>query len=434
MKTKLFLLLMCMGCALTAHAQDFADGADAPVEYEYDANGNLTKDLNKNICKIEYGCLNLPRKIVYTNGDSVVYTYDAGGVKHKAAYHIGGATHTVEYFGNAVYEDGEMTRWLMPDGYITVADGKFHYFVKDHQGNIRVVADEEGNAEEVNHYYPFGGLFAEVGNVQPYKYNGKELDGTNGLNLYDYGARQYDPMLGRFTTADPMAEKYYSLSPYQYAANNPVCNIDVNGDSIWFSFNRQSGELQDIVMHVTGKILNDSKVNIDMENAAKSITKAIKRAFNGSIDQMPFNTDIDLSIASSMKDVAYSDHLFVLTDKIIQPQKGEIYGISNAIGGKVSFINAEYFSGIYDKLLGSRSYGAFTAAHEFGHLLGLGHAKSPFNVMRSGGMFYGISENQLINILDSFQHGYLNMGSNYIMMFDLMRPNVGSAFQFIEFK
>jgi RHS repeat-associated protein len=55
---------------------------------------------------------------------------------------------------------------------------------------------------------------------------------TNSTNWYDYGARFYDPQSGRFTTQDAYAEKYLDFSPYQYAANNPILYIDVNGDSI----------------------------------------------------------------------------------------------------------------------------------------------------------------------------------------------------------
>ena len=101
-----------------------------------------------------------------------------------------------------------------------------------HQGNNWVVINQSGTVEETNHYYPFGGVFASTGNVQPYKYNGKELDAKKGLNWYDYGARHYDAALGRFTTNDRFAEKYHSMSPYQYGANNPVKHIDVKGDSI----------------------------------------------------------------------------------------------------------------------------------------------------------------------------------------------------------
>jgi RHS repeat-associated protein len=65
---------------------------------------------------------------------------------------------------------------------------------------------------------------------QPYKYNNKELDGRNGLDMYDYSARWKDDF--RFTTIDPMAEKYYSISPYAYCANNPLKYTDPNDDPI----------------------------------------------------------------------------------------------------------------------------------------------------------------------------------------------------------
>ena len=131
-----------------------------------------------------------------------------------------------------IYENGVQKLLLTEEGYVTLADKKYHYYLKDHQGNNRVVVSQTGVVEEINHYYPFGGLFANADGVQPYKYNGKELDTTKGLNLYDYGARMYDPTLGRFTTMDPMAEKYYSVSPYAYCGNNPVNYIDIDGREV----------------------------------------------------------------------------------------------------------------------------------------------------------------------------------------------------------
>ncbi|MDD7303667.1 MAG: RHS repeat-associated core domain-containing protein [Bacteroidaceae bacterium] len=55
-----------------------------------------------------------------------------------------------------------------------------------------------------------------------HKYNGKELETRNGLNLYDYGARQYAPVTGLFTSIDPLRERYYHVSPYVYCMGNPV--------------------------------------------------------------------------------------------------------------------------------------------------------------------------------------------------------------------
>lgn len=84
-----------------------------------------------------------------------------------------------------------------------------------------VVFNQNGSIELTNHYYPFGMTFEEgiTTSEQRYKYNGKELDHMHGLNLYDYGTRHYDAAIGRWVIGDPLAEKYYSVSPYVYCGN-----------------------------------------------------------------------------------------------------------------------------------------------------------------------------------------------------------------------
>ena len=211
----------------------FVNGASAAGEYAYDANGNLTKDLNKGITDIQYNVLNLPSTVSFSDGSTITYTYGADGTKLRTVHKIGSTTTTTDYCGNVIYENGTQKLLLTEEGYINLTGTQqYHYYLKDHQGNNRVVINQSGTVEETNHYYPFGGVFGTTGNTQPYKYNGKELDTKQGLNWYDYGARHYDAALGRFTTNDRFAEKYYSMSPYQYGANNPVNNIDVNGDTI----------------------------------------------------------------------------------------------------------------------------------------------------------------------------------------------------------
>ena len=174
---------------------------------------------------------------------------------------LNGSAITTDYSGNVIYENGTQKLLLTEEGYVNLANSNtYYYYLKDHQGNNRVVINGSGTVMETNHYYPFGGVFS-TSNVQPYKYNGKELDTKNGLNWHDYGARHYDAVLGRFTTQDRFAEKYSSLSLYQYGANSPVCNVDVNGDSIrvyietngfghaWLSV----GEGDDMVMYSYGR-------------------------------------------------------------------------------------------------------------------------------------------------------------------------------------
>ena len=111
-----------------------------------------------------------------------------------------------------------------------------------YNSNNRAVINEIGDVRQVTNYYPFGGVFSTTAynsgdDLQPYKYNGKELDRTHGLDWYDYGARNYDAFLPVFTSIDPLCEKYYHISPYAYCANNPIMFVDPDGENPVFSSN-----------------------------------------------------------------------------------------------------------------------------------------------------------------------------------------------------
>ena len=127
------------------------------------------------------------------------------------------------------------------------------FFIRDHLGSIRAVTDAQGHILERNAYYPFGlqtnqnlafpTITTSLATLYPNSisslparrdlYNGKEIQTAAGTDYLDYGFRQYDPTTARWFNIDPMAEKYSSLTPYNYCTGNPVQLIDFYGDSIW---------------------------------------------------------------------------------------------------------------------------------------------------------------------------------------------------------
>ena len=205
--------------------------------------------MNKNISSIQYNSLNLPSSITYQNGNMASYVYSAAGGKLSVSYQTGTGNTSTQYCGNIIYDNNNLSQVLIDGGYITFSGTtpQYHYYLQDHLGSNRVVVNESGTAEQVTHYYPFGGIIADLStgqDIQKYKYNGKELDLMHGLNTYDYGARQYFSILGRWDRMDPLCEKYYSLSPYNYCNNNPVKFIDPDGKTIHIQYIDNNGKYQ----------------------------------------------------------------------------------------------------------------------------------------------------------------------------------------------
>ena len=188
----------------------------------------------------------MPSHITFADGNSIVYEYAADGSKVRTTHTINDNVTSTVYCGNAVYENGSLKILLNESGYYSFQDNRFHFYIKDHQGNVRVVADETGKVDEVNDYYPFGGLMSNAcNNTQPYKYNGKELDRKGGLDWYDYGARYYDPLIGMFLSVDPLSENFYSVNPYAYCLSNPFNRIDPTGMSSRYNWKTKRYEDED---------------------------------------------------------------------------------------------------------------------------------------------------------------------------------------------
>ena len=216
---------------------DFKDGANADVEYFYDTNGALIKDLNKGISNIEYDILGNLKCISFSNGFKTKYVYDAAGNKLRTT-HESAVTNTTDYVGNFVFEDGKLDKYLFDGGYCSFDNSQnptFHYYENDHLGSIRMVVNENGTIEQVNHYYPFGGVYGDLSynaEIQKSKYIGKEFDHMHGLDLYDHGARMYDAAKVAWDRVDRHGEKYTQLSPYLYCGNNSLVNVDADGKRV----------------------------------------------------------------------------------------------------------------------------------------------------------------------------------------------------------
>lgn len=280
-----------------------------------------------------------------------------------------------------------------------------------------VIADES--------YYPFGGLHAKRENRQNnYLWSGKERQFELGLDWDDFGARFYDPMVGRFFTQDRFAEKYAPLSPYNYAANNPINFIDINGDSIWVTSatntqtfdNGMQHTTINHTIHITGKVLNNSDSWVNVGDVASGIQSELNSASASQSNRSgnnTFTTNIsvasDIQVAESMDDVSASDHLITIVDDVLG-QADSKGGGGNAGGlaarsGKISYIESN-----------SLSSGAMvsTGVHEIGHNLGFGHNFSdPSNHMSYSNSGSQFSFGQLRSAVMDSKNGRLNQGSNY---------------------
>jgi len=211
--------------------------------YLYDANGNMTEDPNKGFT-FKYNHLNLIYEAEKDANNKIEWWYTAEGEKLKKTVtdeNLAAAS-VQDYVGEYEYTDGNIEAIYHSEGRISASNNnEAQYFLKDHLGNTRVVFKKVGNQKEIiqeSHYYPFGmalsGPWFEAPDVKnDYLYNGKELNKDLGLNLSDYGARFYDPAIGRFTSIDPKADSPNLLpySPYHYTYNNPILYIDPNGET-----------------------------------------------------------------------------------------------------------------------------------------------------------------------------------------------------------
>ena len=246
-------------------SMSYPDLSDASIEYYYDNNGNLIKNLDKGVVATRHNFLNLPDTIQFQNGNQIINSYLADGRKVKAVYKTYSTGIVVPqdavYHGNAYYDvstdewDGhymyrswyghgpKMFMVQTSEGYVGAdyvgidshRNYAYYYYVHDHLGNVRITRNSQGYyADQSLEYYPSGVLFdrSTEKERQPYMFGGKELVSMHGLNEYDFTGRWQYSIIPSFTSMDPLCEKYYSVSPYVYCLNNPLKYVDPDGKQV----------------------------------------------------------------------------------------------------------------------------------------------------------------------------------------------------------
>ncbi len=318
----------------------FVDGADEAEEYTYDSNGNITSDLNRDISDISYDVNNRPHRIRFSDGGETRYIYGLDGVKRRAEHVIPGippvvsigaavsgatVTSTTDYSGEFVYEDGLLERIHLDCGYLSYRDfsghrltePEYHFYQRDHLGNNRVDLCSDGSVSQIIHYYPFG-LPMSMGyspESQRWKFGNKELDRINGLDLYDFEARAYDPATIRFYRPDDLADKYHSISPYVYCLNNPLFNIDPTGQKIEFA----EGSSDEFISQF------NEAYNYLREHGASEIIDALKDSEDYTIIIKEYNEKETPTYNQNGQLISWNPQLGLLTG-----ENGSIYLLSPA--------------------------------------------------------------------------------------------------------
>ncbi len=388
----------------------------------YDANGNMIKDLDRDIVTIKYNLLNLPELIQFKNGCQIKHTYAAGGQKLSSRYITVNAgvyqplnpgqvienldvnendnvtVDGMDYIGNIEYQiyryfDWDVTfepaelkyifRVHNPEGFAkntTTTNGPIYsYYRKDHLGNNREVWRASYTWGSTTHpaatvqrtqYYPSGlpwkSNSGDNPGSQPYKYGGKEFVEMHGLDEYDSDDRWYYPAIMRTTTMDPLAEKYYDISPYAWCANNPINAFDPDGRD-WIMNKEVVNGVTIYSFTVNGVLYNNSSdKNIDLDKLAAGLTNQISSIYNINKGDMVVTMDLNLRVVNSVEDIKETDHVFqVVNQESLRNEdnkkvtaNADKYGLNINIGTDLA----------RDIISGKNSR---SGAHELGHTGGL---------------------------------------------------------------
>ncbi len=300
---------------ITDNATD-ASGSGYPhgtFVYGYDSNGNINSDASKLLNITTYNQLNLSQSLT-ANGVTVTYVYDAAGRKLRKLS-TAGAGSTTDYIDGLEYDNGTLSFAQTEEGRVLLTGGiaNYEYNLTDHLGNNRLSFDTHAavpTPTQQDDYYAFGYEIPRGAATNPkneYLYNKKELQ--EDLQVYDYGARSYDPVIARWSGVDNLSENYYSFSPYIYGAENPVRNVDIDGnkftDGAMSWVNSMCREMDD------DEKSNNKTIESDKEKLAKGgLSEKQERKLNNEISRLENNNCEFKQQRAELAVLAVSDQVY----------------------------------------------------------------------------------------------------------------------------
>ena len=249
--------------------------------FTYDANGNMATRVKAGVTtQYIYDLENRLTEVKKQSVSQVKYYYDGDGGRVKKIHYVGGnpvpvlVSDTTRYVGS-LYEKTDSGRetdyiYLGDQRVASITNGQVYYYHADHLGGANVLTNSTGVVKEITEYDPYGKIsrndhLGTAEEVAWYYFTSKGFDGEVGL--YYYGARYYDPGLGRFITADTVVQSPsnpQTLNRYSYCGNNPVNRIDPTGHSWLKNIFKSLNKVFDKVVHWLEKVTN-SKWYVNVE-------------------------------------------------------------------------------------------------------------------------------------------------------------------------
>ncbi len=232
---------------------------DTPHVLSYDANGNmiqgpdLTDVETPQTRGITWNADNMPVAVSHASLGATQFFYDGDQKRAKKVSPSG----TADYYVDTHFEikAGSEIKYVFA-GNLRVAkieSGQIQYFHKDHLGSSTAMTDANGTAVETAAYLPYGRQRgSQEISVTSYKFTDQELDAETGL--YNYDARLYDPIVGRFVSADTVVPKLYdpqTIDRYAYCRNNPIIYNDPSGHRLQVGAHTVFGAMQHTSITIT---------------------------------------------------------------------------------------------------------------------------------------------------------------------------------------